>query len=56
MTQKMCDKGITTYLSTIQFVPDRFKNHEMRDKAIDKILFAFFSVPDQYTIQKCVMK
>ena len=47
----MCDKGVETYLSTIQFVPDRFKTQDMCGKTVDTCPFVFDSVPDRYITQ-----
>ena len=51
-TQKLCDKAVNTFPSTIQFVLDQFKTRAMCDKAVDTCPFVFDSVPDQYTTQK----
>ena len=39
MTQKMCDKDVNIHPSTIEYVPDQFKDQEMCDKAADKFVF-----------------
>lgn len=44
----MCNKTLSTYPSTIQFVPDWFKTKEISDKAIDTVQFVFDSVSDWY--------
>ena len=41
----MCIKPVSTYPSTLQFVPDRFKTKKMCDTAIDGCLFVFDFVP-----------
>ena len=51
-TQEMCDKAVATYLSAIQFVPDRQKTPKTCDKAVDTCPFVFDSVPHRYTTQK----
>ena len=35
----MCDKVVSTYPYTMQFVPDHFKTEEMCDKAVDTCPF-----------------
>ena len=54
----MCNKGIDTYASAIQFVPDRYKAQEMCGKAVDTCPFIFDSVPDRCDVRfkKCVIK
>ena len=39
----MCNIVVDTYLSAIQFVPDRYKTQYMCDEAIDTCRFAFDS-------------
>ena len=46
-TQKMCDKAFDNYPSTIQYVPEYYKTHEMF-KAVHRCFFVFDSIPDQY--------
>ena len=48
----MCNKAVSSHPSTIQFVPDRFKTHEMCDKGLDSCLFAFDSAADWYITQE----
>ena len=44
----MFDKTVSTYLSTIKFVPECFMTQEMRDKAVNRCRFVFSSMPDQH--------
>ena len=37
----MCDKAVSTYPSTIQFVTDRFKTQEMDHKAANPFMLKF---------------
>ena len=46
-TQKMCDKAFDNYPSTIQYVSEYYKTHEMF-KAVHRCFFVFDSIPDQY--------
>ena len=48
MTQKMCDKAVNTYPSTIKCVPEYYKTQEMCNKAVNRFFFAFDSIPNQY--------
>ena len=41
--QEICNRAVSTYPSTIQFVPDQFKTQEMCIKAVDTCPFAFNS-------------
>ena len=43
----MCDKAVSTYPSTIKFVPNCFIK-----QLIDVILYLFLSNPDQYKTQE----
>ena len=43
MTQKMCDKVVDTYPSTIKFVPECFRTQEMSDKLVNILSFVFDS-------------
>ena len=36
LTQKICDKAVNTYPSTIKFVPECFMTQEMCDKAVNR--------------------
>ena len=47
MTQKMCDKAFDNYPSTIKYVPEYYKTHELF-KAVHRCYFVFDSIPDQY--------
>ena len=48
-TQKCVTKlPVNTFSSTIEYIPDQFKTQEICDKALDKCLFVFYSVPNQY--------
>ena len=48
----MCDKAVSTYPSTIKFVPECFMTQEMFDKAVNRCFFVFNSIPDQYKTQE----
>ena len=36
----MCDKVILKISGTLESVPDRYKSHEICDKAVDKYVYA----------------
>ena len=44
MTQKVCDKAVSTHPSIIEYVPEQFKTQEICDKAADRCFFVFDSV------------
>ena len=46
MIQKICDKAVNTYPSTIQFVSDCYKTQEMCDETFNKYFIEFIDVPD----------
>ena len=48
----MCNKAVDTHPSTIQFVPECYKNQEMREKAVNRCLFVFDSIANQYEPQE----
>ena len=48
----MRDKTVSTYPSTIKFVPECFKTQEMCNKAVNRCFFVFNSIPDQQKTQK----
>ena len=54
MIQKICDKAVNTYPSTIQFVSDCYKTQEMCDEAFNKYFIEFIDVPDWYKTHKSV--
>ena len=39
-------------MEIVNYVPDRFKTQEMRDKAVDTFPFVLDSVPDHYITQQ----
>ena len=48
-TQKMCDKAFDNYPSTIQYVPEYYKTHEMfKDVSLYLILFLINIKPEKY--------
>ena len=51
-TQKMCDKAVDTYPSTLEFVPECFMIQEMCDKAVVSCFVIFDSNPDWYKTQE----
>ena len=50
--QKMCNKAVNTYNSTMWFVSEYHKTQEICDKAVNAVSFAFHSVLDQYKTQE----
>ena len=40
----MCDKAVTTYDSTIQFVPDCYKTQEICDKTVTRCFLSFIYI------------
>ena len=47
----MCDEAIGTRLSTIKFIFECYKTHEMCYKAVYRCFYVFYSLPDQYKSQ-----
>ena len=56
VTQKICNKAVNTYHSTMQFVPDCYKTQEMCDKAVDDCPAALKSIPDWFGTCKMLEK
>ena len=50
----MCNKAVSTYPFTIQFVTDRFKTQEMDDKAANPFMLNY--CPDKYKTQEMCNK
>ena len=48
----MFAKAVTTYNSTIQFLPECNQIQAMCNKAVNRCLFGFVYVPDWYKIQE----
>ena len=50
----MCDKAVavSTYPSTIQFVPECSMAQEMCDKTVESVFFVFDSFRNQYKTQE----
>ena len=44
----MCDKPVNTYPSRIELVPECNKTQKICDKAVNKWLFVFNWIPDEY--------
>ena len=44
----MCDKGVSTHSSTIQFIPECYKTQELCYKVISDDPFSIRYAPDQY--------
>ena len=47
----MCDKAVGTHLSTIKFIFECYKTHEICYKVVHSCFFVFYSLPDQYKSQ-----
>ena len=45
-TEKICDKAVNYYPSTILFLPECYKTQEMCDEVVYTCSFVFNSVPD----------
>lgn len=56
MLQRLCDKAVDTYPSTIKFVPECFYAWKRCDSAVDTSLFVFDSVSDGYKNQESWIK
>ena len=54
MIQKICDKAVSTYPSTVQFVPNCYKTQEMCDEAFKKYFIEFIDIPYWYKTHKSV--
>ena len=52
MSQKLCDKAVSTNPSTIKFAPECFMIQEMCEKAVRRCFFVFVYIPDQYKTQE----
>ena len=48
----MYDKAVSTYPSTIKYVPKCHKTQKMYNKAVNRCFFVFDSVPDWYKTQE----
>ena len=42
----MCDKAVSTYSSTMKFVPECIMTKEMCSKAVSRCFFLFDYIPD----------
>ena len=51
LTQKICEKAVDSYPSTIKFVPQCFMTQEIYDKQL-RCFFVFDSIPDWYETQE----
>ena len=47
----MCDKAVDTHLTTIKYVPECSKDHEMCNNALHRC-FLFDSIPGQYKTEE----
>ena len=54
MTQKMCDKAVDTYPSTIKFVPECFMTQEMSDKLVNIYLLYLILLMTGIKLIKCL--
>ena len=52
MTQKMCDKAVNTYPSTVKFVPESYKTQERCNKAVNSCFFVFDLILGRYKNSK----
>ena len=50
----MCNKAVSTYPSTIKFVPECFMAKEMCDKAVNRCFFYLILFLMGLTLNKCV--
>ena len=50
--KKMCYRVVSTYHSTIEFVPKCYKTQDMCDKSYNSFFFAFIYILDQYKSQE----
>ena len=48
----MSNKTVNTNPSTIQFVPECYKSHEMCGEVVNNCFFVFYSIPNQYKTQE----
>ena len=53
-TQKMCDKVVDTYPSTLKFVPECFVIQEMCDKAVNRCFLYLTIFLTGIKLNKCV--
>ena len=52
----MCNSIICADPFSIRYVPDQYKTHQMRDKAVDSCLAALKFVPDWFVGSKMIKK
>ena len=52
--QRMCDRAVSTYDSTIKVVPGYYKSREMCDKAVNSFYSSFINFLNDVNIKKCV--
>ena len=48
----MCDKAVSTYPSTIKFIPECFTTQKICHKVVNICFFVFDCIPDQYKTQE----
>ena len=52
----MCNRAIIENGGTLKSVPNRYKTHEMCNKAVNNYIHALEIVPDLYRLPKCVLE
>ena len=50
--QKIYDKAVDSYPSTIKFVPKCYKTKEMCHRPVNRCIFVFDFTPDKYKTRK----
>ena len=48
----MCDKAVSIYSSTTQFLPECYRTHKICNKAFQKCCLAYINIPDWYKTQE----